>query len=846
MSTPLQKLCALLSQDDRATILQAITEGAASEKLRQSLRRGLYYSPRSGVLERSSDSLVREHVHHVHRGFAATTIARRTGLLDGITELRFRCDNLDSFEFLRGLTTLSTLRIGAETRGLNDLSPLSDLPLRTLSLASASTLTDLRGLPDSLTSLHIAHAPLSDLSPLPRFTNLTSLRLIVASRLTDLRPLASLAGLSTLVLYDCPDLTDLCPLAGLTGLRELELHGLTKLTDLRPLSALTQLTALRLYSCDALRDLAPLDGLRETNLHLCDSLQIPRSEQRRSAIARLRIVDGHPQHGTRRLTGDALAEVIVPGDHLRGVRFLSLDGSDITDLTPLASVSTLTHLSLTRCRKLREVFALIPMRSLTRLDLSGATAIRPRPHRTGLAGPADIEKYRARLIQALKQEPDRSLREERWLAQAAAHPASGTSPQPLTHRQTMQHIWSLLGTGDPGTVLQGIELAAALPDEKIRPELLRGFHHGRHLKLYADSTLRKKVGGGLAVWAGLHLLRRYGLLDAYTDLRHTMGDVPDLSFLAGLASLRAYSQEYVYTLNDLSALPSLPALERLTLRHAEGLTELVPLAQTRLTSLTLMDAVRLTELAPLADMVSLKTLNLVRCSALTDLGPLRRLTRLTHLSLRGCRSITDLSPLADMTQLQVLDLSECPGLTDLGPMRRMAALEQLVLERSPNITDLSPLDALAKLHTINDHGLTGVTRAEQRRSAIARVQVVGGVPCHGGRPLQGKRLAAVLVPGPHLTNTTTITIAYSDALLDLDALADHPTITHVEVTGCRQLADVFGLIPLTNLSRLILSACPAVRPRPPRVELSGDDVARYRAALARALRRQNPSHRFLR
>jgi Leucine-rich repeat (LRR) protein len=90
---------------------------------------------------------------------------------------------------------------------------------------------------------------LTDVSPLSRLTQLTSLDLGGCKSLTDVGPLSGLTQLMSLDLSSCESLTDVGPLSGLMQLTSLDLGGCKSLTDVGPLSGLTQLTSLNLGWC---------------------------------------------------------------------------------------------------------------------------------------------------------------------------------------------------------------------------------------------------------------------------------------------------------------------------------------------------------------------------------------------------------------------------------------------------------------------------------------------------------------------------------------------------------------------------------------------------------------------
>ncbi|SEH00848.1 hypothetical protein SAMN05444920_11837 [Nonomuraea solani] len=150
-----------------------------------------------------------------------------------------------------------------------DLSPLAQLPnLRWLAVHStapidvvvlASALAPAR----SLRELTV-EAPIDDIGPLARLTQVTSLTLD-GTLVTDISPVAAATHLRDLSMCDGP-LEDLTPLAGLQ-LRRLFVHR-TRVHDLSPLAGMATLQVLGLVACPAqdLSVVTELPGLHFVSL----------------------------------------------------------------------------------------------------------------------------------------------------------------------------------------------------------------------------------------------------------------------------------------------------------------------------------------------------------------------------------------------------------------------------------------------------------------------------------------------------------------------------------------------------------------------------------------------------
>ncbi len=161
---------------------------------------------------------------------------------------------------------------------------------------------------------------------------------------TDLTPLQRLNQLTTLDLEGCTGVTDLAPLQRLNRLKELSLAGCRGVTDLTPLKHLNQLTALYLEGCTGVTDLTPLKHLNQlTGVHLVDCTGVTD---------------------------------LVPLQHLNQLTWLDLSGcAGVTDLAPLQHLKELTILSLNGCTGVADLAPIQRLNQLTTLYLVGCTGV---------------------------------------------------------------------------------------------------------------------------------------------------------------------------------------------------------------------------------------------------------------------------------------------------------------------------------------------------------------------------------------------------------------------------------------------------------------------------------------
>ena len=243
---------------------------------------------------------------------------------------------------------------------VSDLSPLADLTL--------------------LESLLLAGNPISNVSPLARLTSLRELTFRGCS-VSDLTPLAGLTSLTELYMQVC-SISDVSPLAGLTSLTELSLQ-VNSISDISPLAGLTSLRTLDLAG-NSISDVSPLVGLTSL-FHLTLS---ENSISDASSLASLTSLyslwlQGNPIISVQRVpfaTFSSLGRLGLSGDWVSDsllarlstinpeLNFLTLEDGSITDLTPLADLTSLYFLRLSG-NHISDLSPLADLTSLTRLFL---------------------------------------------------------------------------------------------------------------------------------------------------------------------------------------------------------------------------------------------------------------------------------------------------------------------------------------------------------------------------------------------------------------------------------------------------------------------------------------------
>jgi Leucine-rich repeat (LRR) protein len=333
---------------------------------------------------------------------------------------------------LRLVSPLRQLRaLSLEYAYCGDLAPLGDLPelrilnlscgpgvdmssvplmpeLRALTLPATTTADHLRTLPERLPKLERLNgwdcSLLTDLELLAPFTQLTSLD-SSSDGFHDLAPLTCHAGLRHLVLHVKDEPKSIAPLQKLTSLRSLELNDCQNVSDFSPLSDLRELEHvvltrgfaqehvkhlehlgptlryLHLHS-DRVHDLGTLEkfpNLESAHLycHSIESFRCLRPLERLKAlyaylgsqatdythISELSSLESLELHAHEQHTD---IRWIAP---LQSLKSLELSGSELSDLSPLASLKRLSSLKLSRSDNVTDHSVLSQMPQLISVHL---------------------------------------------------------------------------------------------------------------------------------------------------------------------------------------------------------------------------------------------------------------------------------------------------------------------------------------------------------------------------------------------------------------------------------------------------------------------------------------------
>ena len=244
-----------------------------------------------------------------------------------------------------------------------DLRPLANLiNLEMLSLEGngISDIRPLMGLKE-LRRLHLSNNQIEDMSPLAGLTKLWQL-FLEGNPIRDLTPLSGL-NLTDLNISNNPiKVSDISPLAALKELRTLDLLN-NGISDIQPLSGLTELRTLLLKG-NPIRDLTPLSGLNLTDL----KYDVIEQTAGQTDLAEAWMPDPVLRTAVRGEIG-LLPDVPLTKERLQSAGYINVAGKGISDITGLEFATNLSELNL-RDNPITDLRPLANLTTLERLYLS--------------------------------------------------------------------------------------------------------------------------------------------------------------------------------------------------------------------------------------------------------------------------------------------------------------------------------------------------------------------------------------------------------------------------------------------------------------------------------------------
>ena len=340
-------------------------------------------------------------------------------------------------------------------------------------------------------------------------------------------------------------------------------------------------------------------------------------------------------------------------EHLTALQWLDLNYTNqIADLTPLASLKSLTSLYLGR----NQIADLTPLASLKNLT--------------------DLSLWQNQIADLT---PLASLTNLTSLHLSGNQIADLTPLASLTNLTSLRLGWNQIADLTPLTHLNNLE-SLALDHNRIADLTPLVF-----LKNLTSLHLR---------WNQIVSLTPLTHLNNLESLALDHNRIADLILLAQLNSL-TYLSLSGNQISDLNPLADLTNLERLIL-GTNQISDLTPLASLNNLEWLLLPTNQIRDLTPLAQLNNLTHLGLRR-NQISDLTPLVGLNNLIYLELDYNR-IADLTPLAQLNNLEWLRLNT-NQISNLTPLAQLNSLTFLDLATN-QIIDLTSLAGLDNLETL--------------------------------------------------------------------------------------------------------------------------------------------------
>jgi hypothetical protein len=173
---------------------------------------------------------------------------------------------------------------------------------------------------------------------------------------------------------------------------------------------------------------------------------------------------------------------------------------------------------------------------------------------------------------------------------------------------------------------------------------------------------------------------------------------PSLAALTALQTLKLYA---MFSLLEVPALHTLTALQTLEIRSCDKLQGISSLA-----ALTALQTLRINNgwfwhpIPSIDALTALKTLELSGFWRVQEMPPLDTLTALQTVKLSSFHHLQRLPSLATLTALRELKLENCTELHELPPLATLTALQTLDLTRCRKLQRIPPLSTLSELQTI--------------------------------------------------------------------------------------------------------------------------------------------------
>ncbi len=576
---------------------------------------------------------------------------------------------------------------------------------------------------------------------------------IQASDLEELTSL-SLAG---------RNVVDLTGLDRAVNLEWLEIHD-SRIGDVSPLAPLRNLNGL-VMEVNQIGDMSPLDSL--TGLVVHRTVTFP---------------DKRFEDAIRETMGKARGPIYI--DELEGLVFLSLAGSDISDLTGLEYFASLERLELHGNR-------ISDLSSLAALDNLAELVLDPEqieylllPH--FLTGVFVLEAVAF---------PDRNL--EAAIRETIDKPEGSISPSDL------EEVTSLSLSGQMITDLTGLEYCVNLKTLEINDNWIGDMSSLAALtnltSLVVDSE-QVEDASLVASLTGVRVLEIVDIPDETVEaaLRGAIGKPEGAIYASELEQIESFSLTGI-RIEDLTGLGRCTGLTRLSLEES-WISDIAPLAGLSNLSVLSLRGNRISDVTPLAGLSNLSVLSL-RDNRVTDIAPLAGLSNLSILSL-GDNQITNIAPLARLSNLNELYVDD-NEIRDVSPLASLDNLVSVWLQGNEP-RDVSPLASLKNLATLVLDA--GDAEDASQLTLLADTAILLAVSFPDANLEAAVREAIAKPEGPVYAHEVEALTALSLSGLDVVDLTGLEYCTNLKRLELHdnEISDISSLASLTSLTRLYL------------------------------------------
>ncbi len=433
------------------------------------------------------------------------------------------------------------------------------------------------------------------------------------------------------------------------------------------------------------------------------------------------------------------------------------NGTELTDISALSDIKSLSILYLVGCRSLTTVDALSGLTNLTELYLSGGWELQ------NIKGLVKLKRLKKLWLQYCHKIPTlsplkahasmRTLNVEGLRNIKSLDALSGMSKLSALYLRGCSALESTEGINS----LSGLELKTSEKEKWA----LEGCESLRDLDLLPYVEKRAEMTSlDLSRWSSLENI------DGITSM-------PALEVLQLSSSWRASAIE---SLDCLACLPRLSSLEipsrSVNARHGKK-----------------------TSFATRAEVAAFQG-RLRAFDAVVNGGTIEGSDTVTAMDLSGCAGIRSLDVLSSCTQLESLDLSGCKDLESLDGLSNLQALTTLVLGSCDFIQDaeaFTPLTSLTRLELTDCQSLISVD-ALAGLTSLAQLSLAGCRSLADAAGLSG------------LVQLTSLDMSECDSLVNLD-VSRMTSLIDLNLAGCASIASIEGVEHLTDLSVLDLSGC---------------------------------------